>query len=369
MNILVIKPSSLGDIIHTLPAVELIRSEYPDANISWVVSDAFAGVVELYAGVDELIIFKRRELGKLTRCLGLFAFLKDLRQRPYDIAIDFQGLLRSGLMTAASGARQKVGFHNAREGARHFYNEKVMLPANLKHAVDRNVFLVRSALGIAGEVRCPELQTQHDYAKRAKILMKRSGLLTGGPVIAVGPAARWPSKCGPATLFAGAMNAVRERVPDAAFWMLGTADEKPVCEEVRSRCRGAKPVNLAGETNLGTLTELLRQSRGMLTNDSGPMHLAAALGVPTVAFFGSTDPELTGPYGDRHTVFRSHCEASPCFCRECIHENSKCWDGISPVEVADALVARLRRGPSGGRDDSSSGEANAGLGTQGESTP
>jgi len=341
VNILIVKPSSLGDIIHAFPAVEMIRSEHPEAHISWVVNDTFAGIVELHAEVDEIIVFKRERLGKVRHCLEVLPFLKEIRQRQYDVAIDFQGLLRSGLMTGLSRARQKIGFRSAREGAHHFYNEKVMLPANLKHAVDRNVFLVRSALGISGEVLLPTLKIQHDFVKGAKALMKRSGLLAGGPVIAVGPAARWPSKCWPPHFFAKIIDTVCESVPDALFWMLGTSEERSVGEEVSALCQVRGPVNLAGKTNLGVLTELLRRSHAMFTNDTGPMHLAAALGVPTVALFGSTDSELTGPYGSNHIIFHSKCEMSPCLSRQCCADNRKCWDGVSPTEVATAIVDRL----------------------------
>lgn len=344
MNILVVKPSSLGDIIHTFPAVDLIRRELPDAHISWVVSDAFAGIVELYPGVDEIILFQRHRLGRLQHIGELFSFLRDLRQRSYDIAIDFQGLLRSGLMTFFSGASQRIGFHNSREGARLFYNERVMLPANLRHAVDRNIFLARSGLGLGGTVTIPALKSQHDYVKQAKILLKRHGLQGASPIIAVGAAARWPSKCCPPDTYAQILDSLSERLPEAKFWLLGTAAEREVAAAVIAGCRRAVPVDLSGQTNLGTLTELLRQSHVLLTNDSGPMHLGAALGIPVVAFFGSTDPTLTGPYGPQHAVFRSTCDSSPCFSRVC-PRNGKCWDNLNIADVVEAVRDRVLKSP------------------------
>jgi len=127
------------------------------------------------------------------------------------------------------------------------------------------------------------------------------------------------------------------------MWILGTADERDRCSRLADLCPGCAILDLAGETNLGTLTELLRASDVLITNDSGPMHLAAAVHTPVVAFFGATDPDLTGPYGEGHTVFRTTCDLSPCFSRHCRVENRACSDGIASEEVASAVDVHLQR--------------------------
>jgi lipopolysaccharide heptosyltransferase II len=268
-------------------------------------------------------------------------FLSELRQHRFDLAIDFQGLLRSGVVTWASGAPRRVGFQNAREGAGCFYTERIPLPANLRHAVDRNVFLVQSALGIAADASMPELTQLHDSAREARRLMRQHGLASDGPVLAVGPAARWPSKRWPPRFFAGVLDQVAQSLPGVRCWILGTAEEADEAQAVVQACSLAHPVSLAGATDLATLVELLRRSDALLTGDSGPMHLAAALSVPTVALFGATDPGLTGPYGPSHTVFRSTCDLSPCLSRECLHESRQCSEGTPPARVAAAVVAAL----------------------------
>ena len=341
VNILVVKPSSLGDVIHTFPAVDLIRRCYPDAFISWVVNDSLVGVVELLPSVDEVIVFNRKRLGRLGHCHEFLFFLRELRQHKYDLALDFQGLFRSGLISFASGAPRRIGFRCAREQAGLFYTEKVFLPANLKHAVDKNVFLVRSALEIAEPMQLPTLEANRDFVKGAQRLFSQHGLSEGGPLLAVAPASRWLSKTWPADFFAGVLDRVSSAVPSLRCWVLGTQEEQGVVESVIASCTNCRPCNLAGTTNIGTLTEMLRCSDVLLTNDSGPMHLAAALKVPTVAMFGPTDPELTGPYGDNHHVFIGNCRQGPCFSRNCPFEKRTCVENVSVESVAAAVIQAI----------------------------
>ncbi|MCK5801224.1 MAG: lipopolysaccharide heptosyltransferase I [Lentisphaeria bacterium] len=341
INILVIKPSSLGDVIHTFPAVDLIQRECPEARISWLVNDTLASVAELLPAVDEILPFRRRHFGHIRHWGEIPLFVRELRQRHYDIAIDFQGLLRSGLIARASGAPKRVGFWNAREGSRFCYTERVMLPANIKHAVERNVFLARAALGLSMDMEIPELRMHHDYVKRAKMLLEDRHLDEGWPVLAVAPAARWASKTWPPGFFAKTLDLLLSMNDAVHVWILGADDEAQLCQSVIDKCKLAKPVNLCGETNLGTLAEMLRRSDVLLTNDSGPMHMAAALRTSTVALFGPTDPDRTGPYGPGHTVFQGKCENAPCLRRECTKRDNQCFGSISAEAVARAINERL----------------------------
>jgi len=341
VNILVVKPSSLGDILHTFPAVDLLRREFPDAGITWLVNDNFAGLIDLLPGVDEVVLFRRRRWARVRHWHECLPFLRDLRQRRFDLAIDFQGLLRSALLGWLSGAPARIGFHSARECGRMFYTEKVMVPANLTHAVDRNVFLVRSGLRLEGEMRLPPLRQHHDFAKSARQLIQTHRLDEGQGLLAVAPGARWESKRWPGESFAKVLDMVAQERPETAIWLLGSEDERALAEEVRLACRTAVPVNLAGTTNLGTLCEMIRASDALLTNDSGPMHLAAALAVPTVAIFGPTSAALTGPYGSGHRVFTGACDVGPCHRRHCPQGLRECLESISCKKVAEALLNAL----------------------------
>jgi len=341
VNILIVKPSSLGDIVHTLPAVQMVRQHFPEALITWVVNDSLASLVALYPGVDEVLPFRRKRWGRIHHWHELLGFLGELRQHRIDLAIDFQGLFRSGAIAYASGAPRRIGFQNARECARVFYTERIPVPANLRHALDRNVFLVQSALGIAADATMPELVRPHDSVKEARRLRRQCQLEGEGPVLAVAPGGRWPSKRWPPRFFAAVLDHLQPLVPGVRCWVLGSRDEAAEATAVIQGCSALRPVSLAGQTDLGTLVEMLRHSDALLTNDSGPMHLAAALNVPTVACFGATDPGLTGPHGEIHTVFRTPCDLSPCMSRECVQKNRQCSDGVPVARVAEALAAKL----------------------------
>ena len=348
-NILVVKPSSLGDVVHALPAVAWLRGRFPAARVGWLVNTEFAPLVALSPLVDEIHPFDRRRFGKLRHWGELWTFQNALRARHYDCAVDFQGLLRSGFLTWRSGAARRIGFAAAREGAAWFYTERVRMPAGVLHAVDKNLALVRLAFGEpAGELVLPSelplLAPRPEHVAAAARLWNEAGWPAAagpGPVLAVAPGARWPAKCWPPDFFAAVLDAVATARPDVRVWLLGTRDEQAAAAAVAAACRLARPLDWAGRTGLGDLLALLQRSGVLLTNDSGPMHLAAAVNVPTVALFGPTDPALTGPYGPCHAVFRGACPHAPCFRMRCHLGTAACQRTLDPAAVAAAVVERL----------------------------
>lgn len=353
MNILIVKPSSFGDIIHTFPAVSLLRQEFPEARLVWLVNRSYAELVRSSALVDDVILFDRRRWARFRHMHEVPAFVKSLRRQRFDISLDFQGLLRSGLVTRLSGAPRRIGFGNAREGAVHCYSERVLLPANLKHAVDKNLFLVQSAFHSSGLPDLPALSISDEDVRTADHLI--GGMKARGrPLVAAAPAARWPSKTWPPRFFASVLDLVSERRPDARFWLLGSENEQDVGRKVKALSRYSDPCSLIGETPLPVLAELLRRSACLLTNDSGPMHLSAYVNTPTVALFGPTDPELTGPYGPGHQVLSGTCGHAPCFERECPLKTRKCANGVTEEEAARALLDRLP--PAHGSDSTTAAE-------------
>ena len=341
MNVLVIKPSSLGCVVHAFPAVNLIHARHPEAEITWVVNDTYAEVVELFPYVDDVALFKRARWGSITRWHEFVAFALDLRKKKFDLIIDFQGLFRSGFLAFLAGGRRRVGFAHSREGASFFYNEKILTPANIQHAVEKNLFLAAAAIGVPVPDKhetLPKMRRSHDGEKQAEILFRMHHMKPAEKIVAVAPAARWKSKMFPPDFFAKVMDRVTETHRDVKFWLLGTEDERAVGEAVADACHQCVPEILMGEANLVTLIEMLRRSDILLTNDTGPMHLAAAFGCPTVALFSSTNPNLTGPYGDGHVVLQGSCKMGPCLNRECPREDSQLC-AAETVSVTDAAAA------------------------------
>lgn len=334
-------------MVHAFPAVAFIRSRLPDATITWLVNDTYAEIVDLCGDVDDIILFRRRQWGRPSGWLPFLKFGRDLRRRKFDLVVDFQGLLRSGFVSFLTAAPRRVGFAHAREGASFFYNHKVLIPANVQHAVEKNLFLAASALDCdmpAGETPAANLRPSHDGEKQAEILFRIHRIDQERPIVAVAPAARWPSKRFPTEFFARVIDRVAEKCPQAQFWILGSRDEREVGAAVVDQCHACVPEMLMGEPNLVTLVEMLRRSDVLLTNDTGPMHLAAAAGTPVVALFGPTSPELTGPYGKGHVVMHGKCDTGPCFRRMCLRKTAmKCGAAaVSETETADAVAAKCK---------------------------
>jgi heptosyltransferase I len=316
MRILIIKPSSLGDVVHALPTVSLIRRKFPEAHITWLINDSFASLLQHCPVIDEVLPFERERFRSVWQ-LPLFAgFLTSLRGKQFDVVVDLQGLLRSGLMSWATRAPRRIGLSDAREGARLFYNEIVRVPR--VHAVERY-------LCAAGHLGCDS--TPIEFPLGVSPQVKCEGL------IAVNPSARWTTKLWGSDKFAQLI----QRLPRERVVLTGSAGEREEIGKIAQGCR-----NLAGETDLFQLAELYRRCAVVITNDSGPMHVAAAVGTPVVGIFGPTDPSLTGPYGKEHVIFRADIPCSPCFRDHCTNKvHMECMKLITVDQVLAGAKAFL----------------------------
>jgi lipopolysaccharide heptosyltransferase II len=252
-----------------------------------------------------------------------------LREQAYDLVIDLQGLLRSGALALASRAPVRVGFSEAREGSRLFYTRKVKGGRGL-HAVDRYM-KVAEDLGCPADesiLLFPLPQRESDRIARFRTDLQEYAVIV--------PGARWKTKIWPAENF----GKVAARLPIRSV-VIGGSGDRLLAEEVVSTSSG-NAMSLAGETDLSELIALMRGARVVITNDSGPMHIAAALKIPVIAVFGPTSPVLTGPYGKGHVILQSKEPCAPCFRRECA--DMKCMRGITPEAVTEKVHAVLKRG-------------------------
>ena len=314
MRILIIKPSSLGDVVHALPTVNLIRRRFTNAHIAWLINDSLASLLRNSPLINERIAFPRHDWAKLPR------LVRQLRRGQFDLVVDLQGLLRSGLMTWTTRASRRVGLSDAREGARLFYNEVVEVPR--AHAVERYLCAAKH-LGCDGApIEFPLGASDADREYVDQLLSPARSL------IAVSAAARWPTKLWGNEKFA----ALIQQLPRERVVLTGAAADVPRANQLCCGC-----INVAGKTDLAQLAELFRKCAVVISNDSGPMHLAAAVGTPVVAIFGPTDPALTGPYGNRHVVLRSDIPCSPCMKPRCTHTPK--MECMSLVTVEQVLAA------------------------------
>ena len=340
MRILVIKPSSIGDVLHTFPSVALIRSAIPDAVIDWVVNDTLSEVARLCPGIMRIIPFPRKGLCNLKKDMS---FVKELRKDSYDVAIDYQGLFRSGLMTKICRAKKKAGFAHAREGAPLFYGIRCIIHDMHTHAVDKNIKLTRFALGIPESIPVPPpaIEMPREPLEEIERLIPQ---IKDSPLLAVCFSSRWHSKNWSLDFISKCIDETYRRMTDLRIVLIGSKDDKETGDRLAALCKAHMPMNLAGSTSFSQLAALLSRASAMLTVDSGPMHLAAAIGVPCIALFGATDDVLTGPYGDSgfHKIIRTKCDKAPCFMRDCpMHVN--CADDVSVAETTDAILEQINR--------------------------
>ncbi len=331
-RVLVVKLSSLGDTLHALPAVAEIAARL-DAEVDWAVQPAFASLVGCFACVSRVVPVPRP-----SDLRGWLRALRALRREPpYDLVLDFQGLLKSALVARAARAPRRIGPSFAREGSSLLYTAVAGPRDRSRHAVEECLDTVRF-LGFeppaapAFPLRVPDV----DPAALAPALAGRAG-----PLVAVAPFSRWPTKNWPAASFAEALRLLAaER--DARLCLVGGPGDREGAEAI-VRAAGVPAANLCGELSLVQSAGLLKRCDALLTNDSGPMHIAAALGVPCVVPFGPTSPERTGPYGPGHVVLRAPdaCPAAPCRRRACPRGDQACLAAISPRRAVDALCSVL----------------------------
>jgi len=335
-RVLIIKPSSLGDVIHATPILPALRALLPDAHVSWVVNKSLRSLLEGRPDLDQVITYDKGGSGITARGLvGLSKLCATLTRSRFDLTIDLQGLLRSGLMTAAAGSPVRVGLEDAREGARFFYTHRVSASRTSIHAVDR-VLIVAEALGLESpkaEFRPPVREEDEEWAGRA---------LEGvpGPRLILNMGARWETKRWPVEHFAEvARRAVSEF--GAGIVAVGASEDRHLAEALQ-RHLGAIPVlDLCGRTNLLQLAAVARRADLFLSNDTGPIHLAAAVGAPVVGVYTSTDPLLTGPYGPNATVAQSPVRRSASHYKKRDRLDGR--DEITPDRVWSLVRPRLSR--------------------------
>jgi len=254
----------------------------------------------------------------------LRVFMKKLREEEYDVVVDLQGLLRSGIITVATGSSLRVGFQEAREGSRFFYTHKVKGGKDI-HAVDRY-------LKVAAFLNC-----RIDDVCFPLPLSFNSSLLTDLSIpkdyAVIAPGARWRTKRWPPEKFGELVSLL----PLNTVVVGGKGDEG-IAKEIVALSKG-KADSLAGKTTLKELIEVIRGAQFFVSNDSGPMHIAAALGIPVLAIFGPTDPVRTGPYGRGHIVIREDVSCAPCFKRSC--SDLRCMRDLSVEKVFEYVKTKL----------------------------
>jgi 3-deoxy-D-manno-octulosonic-acid transferase/heptosyltransferase-1 len=342
MKILIVKLSAIGDVIHTLPALNALRKRFPGAHITWLVEKAAAELIDGHPALDRIIVSNRKQWLKglrtadaLNHSRNILHFIRKLRDTHYDLIIDFQGLLKSGALVGLARGTRKIGFGRGMqrdEGAYLFLNECVPAADMNRHALERNLLLLR-ALGIVTNDIEYHIPTGQDEQAAVADLLEKYGLDAHRRLVAVNPSTRWESKLWRRDRFAELADRIIDDF-DAAVVFTGSAADRDLLASIITAMKHTA-VNLAGRTTLKELTVLYTKCALAVTTDTGPMHLAVAAGTPVVALFGPTAPWRTGPYGAVHKVVRTELKCSPCFKRQC--PTRICMEQISVDQVMTAI--------------------------------
>ncbi len=322
-KILIIKPSSFGDVIHGLPVLHALSLRFPEAEIDWVVAKSFADILEGHPLIHKLWIIDKdtwRKVPNMPRaCFEIAKLRRDLRNAGFDLVLDLQGLFRSAMIGIFTGVDERVGFESAREGAKFSYKYRVRTDTEL-HAVEKNLQFARFVGCEAADPvfplpplgKVPEVVK--DMGKYAVIAPSAGTLVK-----------RWPIEN---------FGRLASLLPIRSIIVGGRADAALGAEV--ARLSGSRALSLAGRTSLKELGAIIGDAQFLVSADSGPMHLAAALNVPAFVIFGPTSPIRTGPYGNIHTAIRLELPCSPCFTRKPCPD-WKCIREITPEMVLSAI--------------------------------
>jgi ADP-heptose:LPS heptosyltransferase len=376
-RILLIKPSAVGDVVHTLPILVKLRTRYPDARIDWLITPENADLVRNHPALSRVLLFPRRAYSRFGRewsaTFGPFRLLSSIRAGRYDLVIDLHGQFRSAVFALASGAPIRIGFDRprpkpaatrperpagllglhgwsgAREGAWLAYTHRISIPTLDVHAVDRYLWLT-PMLGLDDSAPDFEIHLSPDATQRIDELIRQCGL-EGKPLAVLVPGTIWETKHWHVDGFA----AVGRHLLDSGLGvvLLGTSRDRPLGLRIAAECPGAR--DLCGQTTVAGLVDLIRRAAICVTNDSGSMHVAVAVGSPVVSVFGPTNSTWIGPYHRPNAVVRVDLPCAPCYLRrlrDCKHHH-KCMTKVTGAMVIDrvrqVLAEYPRRTPSSAR--------------------
>ncbi len=347
-SILIVKLSAIGDVVQTLPMVKALKNRYPEARIDWLVEEDASDLLFGHPDLDRVIVSRRKSWLKNLFVDGKFRgtlreikkFIQDLRSEHYDWVIDNHGIFKSGLLLVLSRGRRKIGFQPsagiAEEGYYLFANERYQPLSIERHALDRYLDLV-SQMGVPVDGATLEFPVPDELREKAENLLRQNGFFFR-PLVVIHPMAKWETKQWPLDNFAGLISALVEK--NASVVVTGSPQDVESVTEILNRAgQDRKVLNLAGVTSLKELAGIFSLADLVVTPDTGPMHLAAAVKAPLIALFGPTAPWRTGPYGNHDRVIRKALSCSPCFRKKC--DTLECMTSITVEEVLKTALEKL----------------------------
>jgi heptosyltransferase-2 len=342
-QILVRGPNWLGDAVMCEPSLRGLRRLFPHASMTLLVKPSVAGLFELHPAVDRIFLYDDK--GRHAGLAGKWRLAADLRQHGFELAVLFQNAFEAALLTSVAGIRRRYGY--ATDGRSLLLSEPVAIPDRKRpiHQVEYYWHMLRP-LGLTGQPGQPELFVSQDEERSIVGRLQQTGITEADVVIGINPgstyggAKRWlPDR------FAESTERLCRRLKDSgrqpAVIVIGAKGEEPLGREIASRLTARSAV-LSGATSIRELMAVIKRCAVLVTNDTGPMHIASAFGVPVVGIFGPTDWRTTSPYGQEHALLRHPVDCAPCMLRECPIDH-RCMTGVTVEQVYDAGLSILTR--------------------------
>lgn len=353
-KILLVRLSALGDCLHAIPSLVELRTKFPNAEIGWAIEEMSYSLLKDHPMVDRFHVFPRRAFKRgtgtfMSRMRSLSVFRKELAAVGYDTSIDLQGLAKSGLVSWWSGAKTRIGFRGeeSRELNRVFASERISPPEEAVHVVEKNLSLLRP-LGISLPNKPGWAMPSYETERQAmRPFLKECGLIDENgavkPYCIINPGATWFTKRWAPESFGEVAKGLREQfaLPVVVTW--AGSEERRAGETIVSIAGGQ--AFLAPDTDLRHLAALTADAQLFVGNDTGPLHLAVALKVNTVAIFGATDPLRNGPYGTGHRIQTGGVDCHPCWKTTCERTDRACLTWVKPETVLVSCGHSLRRRP------------------------
>jgi lipopolysaccharide heptosyltransferase I len=336
VKVFILKPSSLGDVIQALPVLRMIKKHRPDAEIHWWIDAGLVPLLEEDPDLAGLIPFERRRWASPWHWHEAVQSIRHIRHHRFDCVLDLQGLARSAACAWLADGGLTIGLEDSREGAHAIYDIAIPRSGYHIHAVDWYLKTLEP-LGVPIDWNMEWLPPR---PRVIQAVQDKWGP-EPGTWIALQPGARWPNKRWPAEYFAEVVRRLTDALPEARFAALGGMDDQEAGRAIAAAAP-SRTLDLTGRTSLPEMIEWIRTCDLVVSNDTGPMHVAAALGRRTIAIFGPTEPARTGPYGQLENVLQLKLPCVPCMTTSCRLETPlECLRGLRPATVVERARAML----------------------------
>ena len=336
-SVLVVKLSAIGDVIHALPVASAIKETYPEARVTWVVEPPAYNILQGNPDIDEIIVFEKKKFRSLGGFFANFGPLKKkLQEHKYDVVLDLQGLFKSAAIAWCAGGDLRLGTCNMREGSNHI-STPVVGPHAQGHIVERYLDVARAMGCEVKEVHFGIDITPAD-GKMARSYLYAAGAKGDIPYVALAIGANWPNKRWPVEYYAKLSDWLYDRHILPVLVGGGALDQQ-LAEDI-IRLSEIPPINMVGKTTLKQLAYVMQEAKAVVGGDTGPVHLAAGLKVPTIMLMGPTDANRNGPYGQLENALEVERKCKYCWKRACPH-GYDCLSQIRPARVQEKLVSYL----------------------------